>query len=321
MSGFMQICRSLQEKPTDAAIDRLSNLIDEELEQLAQAWPTWEAERRHEIITRMAENAEADFELDFSRVMIMALQDSDARVRAAAIEGLWENEDFRLVRLLIRMLKQDGSALVRAAAAVSLSRFALLTELGKLAAPLDEQIWDSLWQTIHDPREDVDVRRRAVESLAYFDRPSVAQVIEQAFQDDDLRMRVSAVFAMGRSADDIWSEQVLQQIASPDAEMRYEAVRACGALCIAEAIPQLSRLVADPDPEVQHMAIWSLGQIGGPEARRILQICLEQGNEAIQDAADEALAEMDFLQGALDFSLYDLDDEQDNEWGAEDDQD
>ena len=205
--------------------------------------------------------------------------------------------------------------MVREAAAISLSRFALQAELGHLAPRLSELIWETLWNTYNDTAEEINVRRRSMESMAYFDRPEVSRAIERAYGDAEDMMRISAVFAMGRSADEGWGDRLIDELSQDDPQMRYEAARACGALRVAGAVPRLGRMVADPDLEVKLAAVWALGQIGGQEAQRILQVCLEQGDPALQEAADEALEELDYMEGAIDLSLYDLNfqDEDDDE--------
>ncbi len=302
---FEELLESIRRSgPERSLLYGLSNLSGEELSRLNEVWPSWPAEHRRLAISRMVEIAEADFEADFCEVFKVGLRDEDPHVRAAAIEGLWEVEDIVLIRPLIKMMRDDDSALVREAAAISLSRFALLAELGRLQEHLGRMIWDALWETIHSPQEELDVRRRAVESLAYFDRPEVRPVIERAYNDQEPKMRISAIFAMGRSADESWGETVLDELTHDDPEVRYEAARACGALRVAAAVPILSRMVADPDAEVKLMAVWALGQIGGPEARRVLEICHRNGDEALQDAAEEALSELEFMEGTLDLTLF-----------------
>ncbi len=130
-----------------------------------------------------------------------------------------------------------------------------------------------------------------------------------AYYDDEEKMRVSAIFAMGRSADPLWCEMVIAELDNPNPEMRYEAARACGELEASAALSALIYLIeADPDPEVQGMAIWALGRIGGKEARRVLEACCEIENEALRQAAEEALDELDFLGGHLDLLLFESDD-------------
>lgn len=316
MEEFKNTLERLQEPdPPRSALFALSNLHSKALAQLSEAWAELPVERRVEVVSELVEMSEADFEVDFSEVFRLCLDDPDPRVRTSAIEGLWEVEDVRLVRPLVRALTEDASALVREAAAMSLSRFALRAELGQLQPRLADLVWESLWETVNQAGEDLTVRRRALESLAYFDRPEVQAAISRAYQDEDSAMRISAIFAMGRSTDEEWSTQILDELESELPEMRYEAARACGELQLAGAVPRLSQMTADADLEVKLVAVWSLGRIGGPEARRVLDICIEMGDEALIDAAREALDEMDYMEEEIDLNLYnyDMDDEPEEE--------
>lgn len=316
MQEFKNTLERLREPdPPRSVLFALSNLHSKALAELSEAWSVLPVERRVEVVSQLVEMSEADFEVDFSEVFRLCLDDPDARVRTSAIEGLWEVEDVRLIRPLVRALTEDASALVREAAAVSLSRFALRAELGQLQPRLADLIWESLWQTVNLAEEDLSVRRRALESLAYFDRPEVQAAIGRAYQDEDSAMRISAIFAMGRSTDEEWSTQILDELESDIPEMRYEAARACGELQLAGAVSRLSQMTADADLEVKLAAVWSLGRIGGPEARRVLDICIEMGDEALIEAAREALDEIDYMEEEIDLNLYsyDIDDEPEEE--------
>jgi HEAT repeat protein len=235
--------------------------------------------------------------------------DEDEVVRSQAIEGLWEDEDLALAGLLVRLLGDDPSESVRVAAAISLGRFVLLGELEKIQAAPAMMVENGLLGAIYDPHETLEVHRRAVESIAYSGQAQVRDIIEMAYCDDEEQMRISAVFAMGRNADPIWREMVTAELDHPNPEMRYEAARACGELEASAALSALIYLIeADPDSEVQEMAIWALGRIGGKEARRVLEACCESEDEALRQAAEEALDELDFLGGHLDLLLFESDD-------------
>jgi len=316
---FERVLAALHEmRPPDTMLYRLSNLHGAELECLARAWPELPVENRQRIALRLVEIGETDFEMDFDEVFKICLRDAEPQVRRAGIEGLWEDEDISLIRPLVKMLREDRSDMVREAAAISLSRFALQAELGRLQARLADMVWTALKSAHEDPDETIDVRRRSLESMAYFDRPEVREAIERAFHDDEDIMRISAVFAMGRSADEAWGDRVIDELDRDDPQMRYEAARACGELRVAGAVTRLSRLVADPDIEVKLAAVWALGQIGGQEAQRVLQVCIEQGDEALRDAAKESLMELDFMEHGIDFSLVDFDmDDLEDDWEDE----
>ena len=273
----------------------LSGVGKEEMELFSQVWPKVPVERRRRVLKLLVELTESTFAVDFGAVFRFCLSDEDEEVRKAAIEGLWEEEDTALIDPLVNILKNDPSVRVRAAAASILGRFVLLGELEELKAELQTLVEEALLEAIHSPSEDLEVKRRAVEAIAFSGRKDVRAVIEDAYHHEWEKMRISAVFAMGRSADSYWNEIVIAELRSPDAEMRCEAARACGELEIAEAVPHLAPLTQDPDREVQEAAIWALGHIGGAEARRILEKCYEEGDEVLREAVEEALEYLEFL--------------------------
>jgi HEAT repeat protein len=312
VSEFEELLKRITDSQTSLPISSLygfSDLTRAETQLFQEVWSLIDAERRRWIIQSLIDIAEASFEVNFTPIFRLCLSDEDEVVRSWAIEGLWEDEDLALAASLVRLLRDDPSESVRAAAATSLGRFVLLGELGKVEAAPAMMVEDALLGAIYDPYETLDVRRRAVESIAYSGQAQVRDIIEMAYCDDEERMRISAVFAMGRSADPLWREMVIAELDHPNPEMRYEAARACGELEASAALSALIGLIeADPDPEVQEMAICALGRIGGKEARRVLEACCESEDEALSQAAEEALDELDFLGGHLDLLLFEPDD-------------
>ncbi len=310
LSDFRELLEIIGDTSTRLSISSLydlSGMDGDEMRLFQEAWPSIAIERRRQIMNFLVEIAEVSFEVNFGAVFRFCLDDEDEQVRAAAIEGLWEDDDTALINPLITLLRDDPSISVRAGAATSLGRYVLLGELGKIRARPFALVREALLETIHSPFENLEVRRRAIEAIAYSSDEGVREIIEAAYYDEDERMRTSAVFAMGRSADPYWSDLVISELESPRPEMRYEAAMACGGLELAAATPLLANLVNDPDREVLEAAIWALGQIGGNEARRILYDCYQEGDEFLREAVEEALEHLDFLHGFLDISLEDLD--------------
>jgi HEAT repeat protein len=285
--------------PPPASLYHLSGLDAEEAARVRKLWPRLPVELRREITRRLVELAEADFEVNFGAIFRLGLEDEDAEVRTSAVEGLWEDEDTRLVAPLATCLLEDEAQAVRAAAATSLGRFVLLGELQKIRPNPHAQACQALLAACQAVEETPEVRRRALESIAYTDSEVVAELIQQAYESTDEKLRVSAVFAMGRSADTRWASQVQQELFSPNPELRYEAARACGELQLAETVTDLAELVDDADPEIQETALWALGQIGGDKARAILERYSKSAYEATHIAAEAALAELEFLHGDL----------------------
>ncbi len=190
---------------------------------------------------------------------------------------------------------------------MSLGRFVFLAECDELDTPRMAKIRQALERAIEDPQEDSEVIRRAIESISYINDERVRGIIDRAYEQGDSRMRESAVFAMGRSADLIWSETVLEELQDTSAAMRYEAARACGELQLKRAVGPLIRLVQDPDREIQGMAIWSLGQIGGERARMALERFAESDDALLSTAALEALDELEFAVRPMDLLVHEAD--------------
>lgn len=287
----------------------LSNLPNDDARQVKPVWDQLPSSARRKILREMIDLSEANFEMDFGAIGWFGLDDPDSSVREASIEVLWEDESAELMTRLIEMVQWDEVPEVRAAAASALGRFVLLGELGELPDSAFTTVQEAVVNVLINLDEDVDVRRRALEAIANSSQEIVEEAIHEAYTGDERRMQVSAVFAMGRSADPQWSDFVLRELTSDDPEMRYEAARAAGELEIAEAVPHLTRLALDRDREIQDMAIWSLGEIGGKEALRVLNAMAKDaensGDRDLREAIDDAIATANLASGSL--SLFDFD--------------
>lgn len=301
LEDYLDELGRLEEPLITSKLGDLSALSAEEFELFWRAWARIAAERRQQIVSRLVDLAEDNFELNFDDIFQACLFDDDAEVRARAIDGLWECEDRSLIAPLVHLLRKDGEMRVRAAAATALGRFALLAEYGKLLTRDVANVDSSLLATIDDEAEDTEVRRRAIEAISPRNLPQVKAIIRQAYQGDDPRLRFSAVFAMGRNCDPAWLPELLDELSSADPEMRYEAARACGELGDEQAVPQLIELVSDNDMEVSFAAIEALGRIGGSTAKQELEECSHSDDELIRQAAQEALEEVQFEEGPLSF--------------------
>jgi HEAT repeat protein len=277
--------------------DALSDLNQDHLGQFRAAWSGLSLERQRGLVAGLIEFAEDHVDASFAPIYRWLMEDDDAWVRVHVIEGLWEEEDVRLISPLIRRLESDPTSDVRAAAALSLGRFLLLGEYDQIDKSAARRVEEALLEAYHAPDQDVSVRRRALEALANSSLDELPDMILEAYEDDDDIMRVGAVFAMGRSSDSRWNRYVLDELGSSDSVMLFEAARASGELEIEEALPDLLRLLGDEDIEIRDAAVWALGRIGGREARRALKACCASDDEDLVEAAEEALAELDFMAG------------------------
>ncbi len=274
--------------------------------QLCRCSSAW----RRDLIQRMVSMAERRFEIDFGTLFRVCLEDEDPEVRRLSIEGLWEDMRPDLARRLVTRLAEDTDVRVRTAAASALGRFVFMAECDELDAELAARIRQTLENVIMEGG-DVDLTRRAIESVAYINDANIRAMIEDAYEHESLRMRESAVFAMGRSADTYWSDTILHELRAASPAMRYEAVRAAGEMMLRNAVSLVIDLVDDSDAEVRAMAVWALGQIGGKQARTVIERLVKSDDEAMAVAAEEALSELEFATGGLEMFVHEVSDEAD----------
>ena len=271
----------------------LSNLNPAEVGFFEQVWAEIEPKRRRHIMHRLVELAEDNFEFNFDSIFWSCLKDQDAEVRSKAIEGLSENEEASLINPLINLLEHDSSEKVQEVAATGLGNFVMLVELKKLRSCHASKLCHALLTVIVDKSKPVEIRRRALEAVAPLSLPQVKKAITEAYQSHDSKLKISAIYAMGKNCHRSWLPILLKELANADAEIRYEAAGACGELGEEEAVPHLIELITDPDVDVQLAAIQALGKIGGSEAKEFLQQCLNNLSEVIQQTAQQALYELE----------------------------
>jgi HEAT repeat protein len=287
-------------KPVNnAKLAYLSTLNSDELRFLTEIWTNTDLSRRQEIISQLVHLSEVDFSLDFSGVFVLALRDPDETIRIKAIAGLDGEDKHLLIKPLVHALKEDASAKVRAAAAIALGKFALQGELGNLPSHYSEKVHNSLLEVLDNKTESTEVKRRALEAISPFSLPRVKELIETAYRSDDIKLKASAIYAMGRNCDLTWLPAVLAELNSSEVEIRYEAAGACGELGAEEAVPFLIDMAENEDRQVQEAAIKSLGEIGNEQAKQALDKLAKNPQPGIRDAAKSALKEIQYCEDPL----------------------
>ncbi|MDE2686366.1 MAG: HEAT repeat domain-containing protein [Chloroflexota bacterium] len=278
---------------------QLSSLTRDDARDFRRLWRGVGRERRREVLGALTELSEDNLELDFSAIFRVCLSDECEIVREQATRGLLETDDRALIRPLIGLLSGDPSENVRAAAAISLSKYADLAQQGKLMSRDSQRVRDALLAVIANRDEARDVRRRAIEAVGSFDTDETSAIVRAAYESEDSAMRQSAIYAMGRSSNSVWLPIALSETNAADPAIRYEAANACGLLGEESTIPQIAALIGDEDIEVQCAAAIALGNIGGPTAKRALRRALDVGEDALTEAAAEALENLEFDEDPL----------------------
>ena len=302
----------------------LSDLSPQDAETIRQHWSAIPTERRRTVVQNLVDLAENDLDWHLGRILRIALHDSDASVRRLAIEGLWEETESDLIGPLIEAVRRDEDESVRAAAANALGSFVLAGELDELDAALAMRAEQVLLEILRNHDEPIAVQSRALESIAFSGETGIRQLIEDAYYSQHEAMRVSALVAMGRSADIHWRSYARAELQSPSAAMRAEAARACGELEAANAVNDLLPLLTDEAQTVRLTTIFALGRIGGKEARDALRIVSDEAEPPEAEAAGEALEEMLFYNESRAIGLFDEDEDDDTDtdpWEFDDDDD
>jgi HEAT repeat protein len=276
-----------------------SDMSPEELMLFKDVWTGIDARRRYNVLSRMASLVEERVELNFHSVMECCLADPDEKLRAKAIEGLWENRHVSQITRLISLLRQDKAAKVRAAAATALGKFAMMAELQELRQSYVWAVSNALLAAFHDRGESLEVRRRALEAIAPMSLPEVAGIIQEAYRSRNAELKASAIYAMGQNCSPAWLPLLQEELNSPDPEIRFEAAGACGELGEEDAVPSLIVLLSDSDIQVRLAAIETLGRIGGEHAKTALLRCLQDPDGEVSQAAVEALEEIEANEGDL----------------------
>ncbi|HET6597509.1 MAG TPA: HEAT repeat domain-containing protein [Anaerolineales bacterium] len=283
-----------------------------ELKTLLDVWPQVKPSRKLTLLEELDALAENDTLVSFDDVARALLSDPEPEVRTRAIRLLDEYEDPKVVPSYLDMLKNDQDLNVRVEAANALHLFVDLGELEEIPANIYHQVEDALLASAAS-EDNVRVRRVALESLGYSSRPEVATLIDSAFHREDPAWQASSLVAMGRSADDRWTDAVTRSLVHVDDRIRTAAVQAAGELSLQAARPILLKMLGEEeDATILSAVIWSLSQIGGEDVRTYLENLLDQLEDDEQIAfLEEALDNLAFTEDLDRFDLlaFDPDDE------------
>ncbi len=265
---------------------------------------------------------------DYSSTILQFVDDPDVEVRAQAVRSLWDYPDAHLIDTLMDKAKNDPAQEVRSAALAGLGRYIYEGEMadyeGEGAWPdlLDEELSqedfertrDFLLSIARDAQASLDARRSAMEALSFLSDGDVTDLIEQAYQDPDVQMKASAIFAMGRQGTVRWKNILLRELDSPVPELRYEAVLAVGESFLEEATPRLIQIAETTgDKDLSIAAILSLGKTGGDDALTFLDewSASPDEDEDIHEAVEAALEDW--------YTYHGYEAEDDEDWEDDDD--
>jgi HEAT repeat protein len=255
-----------------ASLATLSDLDRERLAYVRQHWLDLPEEVRIAIVSGSTDLSEDSVELNFARLLKHALGDPSPNVRQFAVLGLSTYDDIDSAQILLDHFQHDDSEDVRAEAAIALANWA---EILDPTSPADLQVFRQIWNTLvryaMSAAEPFHVRARAMESASRYEVDQrVENLIDEFYAEEETGLRLSAIVAMGNSANRRWIPLLVSELDSEDNEVRRAAADSLGQIGDPATIPDLRKATRDTDLEARHAAIWALGSISGPAAQRIL---------------------------------------------------
>ena len=310
-----------------ALLYTFSDLNADDIRILKAAWPSLPLMRRRTLLEDLIDMAERDNLMMFEEVGKVALEDDDADVLISAIDLLFQAEDSRLIPTFLRLLQNASlNERVRAAAANALGPYVYLGEVEKIRPELLHNIVDVLLSIYANDLSDL-VRRRVLESLGYSSHAAVPELLRAAYFRPEVAWQESAMFAMGKSADDQWQSFVLANLEHENLKVRLQAIHAAGELTLYAARQTLLRMLNQEykNEELRHELVWALSQIGGEGIEAAFYRLMDRiDDEEELTLIEDALDELNFTNDKSIFELMDIDidaglipDDEDDETHAE----
>jgi HEAT repeat protein len=292
-----------------SSLRSFSDIDPVSLNLLLEAWPRITSDRKRLLLEELQTLSENDTLVSFDDLARALLNDSDAQVQAGAIRLLDECNDAKLIPVYLRILSSDKDASARAEAASALGKFVQLGELEEIPKKTQVRVENALLEKITS-EDDANVRRQALEAIGYSSRLEVITLIESAFHREDPDWQASALFAMGRSSDERWEENVIPKILDENPRVQLAAIEAAGELGITAAREILLKMLQEEENDelVVNAAVWSLSQIGGEDARIYIESLIDETEDEDQvEFLEEALDNLAFTEDLAKFDLLNLD--------------
>jgi len=244
-----------------------------------------------------------------------ALDDPDPITRKTAIKLLHECDDHKLARKLVGLLKSDPTLEVKESAAEALGHFIYLGELENISQD-DFHLAEKTLMMVVAGKEYHAIRQKALESLGYSSKEEVVDIISNAYKSGDIDWIASAITAMGHSANQYWEDILIRHLDDNDYNIQIQAIKAVGEIGISSATEKLIELLEFEDYhdiEIFSSIIWALSQIGGKSARTALEYLLENSDDEQEVfLLEQAIENLDFIDGLPTLSMFDFDDDEQN---------
>ena len=277
--------------------NQFSDLTGDDIKLLKEKWGLVDVQRKVTLLQDLASLMDYDFQVSFDRFAKFCLNDDEPLVRANAIRLLSEYDDADMIDPMLDILANDADEEVQAMAATMLGNYVYLGELEELSEADKVRVEDALLHMI-DESVAVILQRRALEAVSFSSREEVAPLILAAYEKVEKDWKVTALFSMGRSANQQWAPYILRNLESDEPDILFEAIQAAGEMYLEAALPKISQIAEQGEEldQLVRMAIArALENIGGAESIAILTKMLEW---AVDDE------EADVIEQAIEYASF-----------------
>ena len=295
-----------------------SDITPENHKMIQEVWSKVDPIRKQKLYKDFVKLASTDTLVSFLDMGHLGIDDEDPVIRAASIRLLEYFDSLCHIDTLINMASNDTEEIVRETAVIFLGNFVYEGELMEIP----EQDYAKILTFLFDKYASKDtelVRRRCLEAVSFSANETVPVMIKDALKKSQPWV-ISAIFSMGRSANQMYKDEVLKFLADDDEEILFEAVKAAGELNLAEARQPILAMIATPafeeDEIFRETVIWALSEIGGDNVAEALNILLEKcEDEEEAEFLTTALENLELTEGIMgSLSMLEID-EPDLEFG------
>lgn len=277
--------------------NQFSDLLSADIRLLKEKWELVETPRKIALLQDLASLMDYDFQVNFDSFAKACLNDDEPMVRASAIRLLFEYDNKDMIDLMVDILENDADEEVQATAAIMLGNYVYKGELDELPAKDKQRVEEALLRMIVETNAVV-IQRRALEAISFSSRDEVTPLILAAYEKLEKDWKVTALFSMGRSANQQWAPYILRNLDSDEPDILFEAIQAAGEMYLESALPKISEIAKQGDEldQLLRMAIArALENIGGAESIVVL-------NQMLQWADDDE--EVDLIEQAIEYASF-----------------
>lgn len=232
-------------------------------------------------------------------VLIDRSAGTDERLLAAELVSEPSVMNDKIAAYLIDIIKtSDEEEDLRCQAAISLGPALEYSDIMEFDNPEEIVISEELFNTIRQQLKNIykdhsipiEVKRCVLEAAVRAPMEWQAEEIKKAYEQDDDKWRMTAVFCMGYAGE--FKAQILDALDDQNPDIFYEAVVAAGNCGIQEAWSYIKPLLADEDTEKLLLlaAIEASANINPEEAIDYLTEYTDSEDEDLEEAASDAMS-------------------------------